>query len=308
MKKVALALAVSTAVLTQAAAAATIYDDKGLTFKMKGDWQIQLRDNSNEADDTDVEFDDLEIKNSITYDLGNGLQAFGQLDFSFDSEANNSATSDSGKLEEAYLGLRSRGVAVRVGKMNTAADEFGVEKAYEKPAGVGEDQFERVKDAGEDVIRVDAEFDNVVVSLSHDVEGKDGNADATDLFVSAGFDALSIAAAYQTVDSTADSWGLSATFNAGFATFGADYSVSDVDGQADDDTTINLVAKFDATETTSIALGYVNGETNGADNDAWYANATYKFPAQKNVSLFAEVSDSDTAEELNVMAGMQIKF
>lgn len=308
MKKVALALAVSAAVLSHTASAATIYDDNGLSFKMKGDWQIQLRDNSNKSDETDVEFDDLEIKNTVTYDLGNGLEAFGQLDFSFDSEANDAATSDSGKLEEAYLGLRSGGIAVRVGKMNTSGDEFGVEKAYEKPHGVGEDQFEQVKDAGNDVIRLDAEFDNVLVSLSHDVEGKDGNSDATDLFITADFDALTVAAAYQTVNNTADSWGLSASFDAGFATFGADYSVSDIDGQTEDDTTANLVAKFNAAETTTVALGFVTEEANGVDNDAWYGNVTYKFPAQKNVALFAEVSDSDSAEEVNVMAGMQIKF
>ncbi len=307
MKKITLALAVSTALTGTSATAATIYDDNGLTYKLKGDWQIQLRDNSNKADKTDVEFDDLELKNTITYDLGNGMQAFGQLDFSFDSEANDNS-SDSSKLEEAYLGLRFEQVAVRVGKMNTAGDEFGVEAAYEKPAGVGEDQFERVKDAGDDVFRMDTNFDNIAVSLSHDMQGNNNSADATDLFVAADFDALSVAAAYQTVDGTADSWGLSASFDAGFATLGADYSVSDIDGQVEDDSTTNLVAKFKTSDTTRVALGLVNYEKNGSDNDAWYANASYQFPTQKNVKLFAEVSDSDSAEELNVMAGMQIKF
>lgn len=307
MKKLALVLAVSTAALTQTATAATIYEGGGLSFKMKGDWQIQLRDDSNAANDTDVEFDDFEIKNTVSYDLGNGLQAFGQLDFSFDREANDS-TADSAHLEEAYLGLRSGDVAVRVGKMNTAGDEFGVEKAYEKPAGVGEDQFERVKDAGDDVIRLDAEFANFSVSASHEVQANDGDEAATDLFISTDFEAFSLAAAFQTVDNTADSWGLSASFDAGFATFGADYSVSDIDGQAEDDTTTNLVAKFAATDATTIAVGLVNYEKNGVDNDAWYANATYKFPAQKNVAVFAEVSDSDSADELNAMVGMQVKF
>lgn len=308
MKKVALALAVSAAVLTHSATAATIYDGDRLTFKIKGDWQIQFRDNSDSSSDSDVEFDDLEIKNTITYDLGDDLIAFGQLDYSFDSEANNSANSDSGKLEEAYLGLRNNGFAIRAGKMNTAGDEFGVEKAYEKPYGVGEDQFEQVKDAGDDVIRVDAAFENIKVSVSHDIEGKNGSSDATDLFVRANFDIITVAAAFQSVNNTADSWGLSASFDAGPATIGVDYSVSDIEGQTEDDSTTNLVAKFNATDTTSVAIGFVNEEANGTDNDAWYGNVTYKFPAQKKVALFAEISDSDTADELNVMAGMQIKF
>ena len=306
MKKITLALAISAAVLSQASNAATIYEDKGLSFKMKGDWQIQLRDNADETKDLEVEFDDLEIKNTVTYDLGNGLEAFGQLDFSFNSAAEDGT--DGSKLEEAYLGLRNGGVGVRVGKMNTAGDEFGVEAAYEKPAGVGEDQFERVKDAGDDVIRLDAEFANVTLSASHEVEANDGDQEATDLFINADFEAVSVAAAFQTVDDTADSWGLSAEFDAGFAKLGADYSVSDIEGQDEDDTTTNLVAKFKATETTSVAVGFVNYEKNGTDNDAWYANVSYKFPAQKNVKLFAEISDSDAGDETDVLAGMQIKF
>lgn len=306
MKKITLAMAISAAILSQASNAATIYEDKGLSFKMKGDWQIQLRDNADETKDLEVEFDDFELKNTVTYDLGNGLEAFGQLDFSFDKAAEDGT--DGSKLEEAYLGLRNGGVGVRVGKMNTAGDEFGVEAAYEKPAGVGEDQFERVKDAGDDVIRVDAGFANVTLSASHEVEANDGDQEATDLFINADFEAVSVAAAFQTVDDTADSWGLSAEFDAGFAKIGADYSVSDIEGQDDNDTTTNLVAKFKATDTTSVAVGFVNYEKNGTDNDAWYANVSYKFPAQKNVKLFAEISDSDAGDETDVLAGMQIKF
>ena len=37
-------------------------------------------------------------------------------------------------------------------------------------------------------------------------------------------------------------------------------------------------------------------------------NVTYKFPAQKNVSLFAEVSDTDDTDDTDVLAGMRIKF
>lgn len=307
MKKIALALAVSAVALSNTAAAATIYDNDGLTFKMKGDWQIQLRDNAEKAKETDVEFDDFEIKNSITYDLGKDLQAFGQLDFSFDREAND-ATSDSAHLEESYLGLRFASTAVRVGKMNTSADEFGVEAAYEKPFGVGEDQFERIKDAGDDVIRIDAGYAGIRFSASHEVEANDGDAAATDLFMRGDFDLVTVAAAFQNVDNTADSWGLSASFDLGMATIGADYSVSDIDGQSEDDSTTNLVAKFKATETTRVALGLVNYEKNGVDNDAWYANVSYSFPAQKNVKLFAEVSDSDAGDEMDVLAGMQLKF
>lgn len=306
MKKLALVLAVSTAVMTQTASAATLYEKNGLTFKVKGDWQIQLRDYSDKNKNVDVEFDDFELKNTISYDLDDNLQIFGQLDFSFDKAAEGGT--DGSKLEEAYLGVRSGSVKARIGKMNTAGDEFGVEAAYEKPAGVGEDQFERVRDAGDDVIRVDAEFGGVGISASHEVEANDGDDASTGIFISTDFSALSVAAAFQTVDNTADTWGISASYNAGFATIGADYSVSDIEGQTEDNTTTNLVAKFKPMDTTSVAVGLVKYEKNGSDIDAWYANASYKLPAQKNIKLFAEISDSDAGDEMDILAGVQIKF
>lgn len=309
MKKTTLALAVSTAIFAQASTAATIYDDGGLTYKMKGDWQVQLRDNASETKDLDVEFDDLEIKNTVTYDLGNNLQAFGQLDFSFDKAAENQQSGD--KLEEAYMGVKSGGIAFRVGKMNTAGDEFGVEAAYEKPAGMNEDQFEAMVDAGDDVLRVDADFDVVYLSVSHELEseGNTSQGDAsTDLFVGTDLGDLSLAAAYQTYDNNADSWGVSAKYDFGFAKLGADYSMSDVEDSDLDETTYNLVAIFKASQTTNVALGYVNVDDDIEAEDAWYANVSYRFPAQKNVTLFAEVSDSDAGDETDILAGMQIKF
>ena len=63
-----------------------------------------------------VEFDDLELKNSVTYDLGNGLKAFGQLDFGFKDAAEDKQSGS--KLEEAYMGVDFVMAAVAVGKQN----------------------------------------------------------------------------------------------------------------------------------------------------------------------------------------------
>ncbi len=309
MKKITLAITVSTIVFAQSSTAATIYDGDGLNYKLKGDWQIQLRDNASKSKNLDVEFDDLELKNTVTYDLDNNLQAFGQLDFSFDKAADNKQSGD--KLEEAYMGLKYDSVAFRMGKMNTSGDEFGVESAYEKPAGTSEDQFDAMVDAGDDVLRLDADFDVVYISLSHELESKGNTSEgdaSTDLFVSTNVDALTLAAAYQVYDNNADTWGVSAQYDAGFINLGADYSVSDLDNSDRNETTYNLVSTFKASQTTAIALGYVNADDEIEKIDAWYANVTYRFPAQKNVSLFAEVSDSDAGDESDILAGMRIKF
>lgn len=323
MKKLALALAVSATVASNGAIAATVFSGEGLTYKLKGDWQVQLRDDHKKSTDMDVEFDDLELKNTVIYDLGNGLQAFGQLDYSFNSEADNK-NSDSGHLEEAYLGVKYDNIKVKVGKTNTAGDEFGVEKAYETI--LDEDQFDVVKSSGDDLIRIEAGFEAATVVFSHEVSS-DGNSsangEATDLFVSTDFEALSLAAAYQTHQSNGssfddDTWGLSAAFDAGFATFAADFSSTDYGNPASADAEItNLVATFSANKQTKIALGYVqiDSDASNSDADSWYANVTYKFPAQKNVSVFAEVSQAsydnsaaDEASEVDILAGMQIKF
>lgn len=317
MKKLILASAIA-AIAANSASAATIYEGKGLTFKMKGDWQIQLRDDYKKSSDMDVEFDDLELKNTVIYDLGDGLKAFGQLDFGFKDAAEDKQKGD--KLEEAYVGLQFDSVKVKVGKTNLAGDEFGVEGAYETT--LEEDMFDAVASSGDDVIRVEGDFDAVSVIFSHDLEAEGNsseNGEATDLFVSANFDAVSVAAAYQTFqdagsDHDVDTWGVSAEFDAGFATIGADYSSSEEDGSNVETDVTNLVASFKASKTTKFKVGYVklDSDNDSADADTFYANVTYKFPAQKNVSLFAEISstDFDNGDDVDedILAGMRIKF
>jgi len=327
MKKLILASAIA-ALAANSATAATIYEDKGLTFKMKGDWQIQLRDDYKKANSADVEFDDLELKNTVIYDLGNDLKAFGQLDFGFKDAADKGQTGSD--LEEAYIGLQMHNVKVKVGKMDLAGDEFGVEGAYETT--LEEDMFDADssvsgdgRSSGDDVIRVEADFDIANVVFSHEIESEgnsSANGEATDFFVGGDFGPVALGAAYQTYQATPTSddentWGLSAEFDAGIATIGADYSSTDDKNTNQDTSVANLVATFKATDTTKVALGYVNldSDDNTKDADTWYANVSYKFPSQKNVKLFAEVSSTnydnaakDATVETDVLAGMQIKF
>lgn len=314
MKKIMLAAAIASITAATSVSAATIYEGNGLTYDLKGDWQVQLRQKVGDNTAADLEFDDLELKNRVTYALNDDLSAFGQLDYSFDKEANNASSdaADGGRLEEAYLGLDFGTVALRFGKQNYSTDEFSVEKAYETV--VQDDIFDLNDDAGDDVIRVDANFDNVFVSISTDLEAEgntksDGNQ-STDLFVSTSVAGLNLAAAYQSYQAAGktsiDTWGVSATYDAGFATFGADYG-----SMQDTADVYNLVVVVPVAATTKAAIGLQNKELEGASSDinGWYANLTYKFAEQKNVSLFAEIADTDAANsDMGYLAGMQIKF
>ena len=311
MKKLLLAVAVSVA--AGSAGAATIYEGNGFTYKLNGDLQVQMRKEIGDDENADIEFDDLELKNYVSYDLGNDMKAFGRVDFGFKDAAEDKQ--DGSKLEEAYLGLAFGNTSVSFGKQNFASDEFGIEEAYELKT-VDEDRFDAIATSGDDTIRVDVELENVYLAASYEMEaeGEDSeNGEYFDLFASTKIGDLTLAAAYQDAtpaigDDAIDTWGVSASYDAGFATFAVDYSSSD-DG-SNDANQYNVAAVFAAASTTDVAIGMVNVDEDGADDvTEWYANVTYKFPTQKNVSVFAEIADSDAdGADMGYLAGMRVKF
>ena len=308
MKKLLLAVAVSAA--ASSASAVTVYEGNGFTYKLNGDLQVQLRKEIGEDEHADIEFDDLELKNYVSYDLGNDMKAFGRVDFGFKDAAEDKQ--DGSKLEEAYLGLSFGNTSVSFGKQNFASDEFGIEEAYELKT-VSEDRFDGMSTDGDDTIRMDIELENVylVASYEMDAEGEDSeNGEYFDLFASTNLGDLTLAAAYQNAKEAIgadsyDTWGVSASYDAGFATFAADYSSTD-----DIADLYNIAVSFPVASTTSMAIGMVNEDFDAGDDiTEWYANVTYKFPTQKNVSLFAEIADSDEdGADMGYLAGMRVKF
>ncbi|WP_010323933.1 porin [Marinobacterium stanieri] len=307
MKKLLLAVAVSVA--AGSASAATIYEGNGFTYKLNGDLQVQLRQDVGNDQNAEIEFDDLELKNYVSYDLGNDMKAFGRVDFGFKDAAEDKQ--DGSKLEEAYVGMAFGNTSVSFGKQNFASDEFGVEKAYELVSD--EDRFDAMGTSGDDTIRVDVEMDSAtfIASYEMDAEGEASeNGEYFDVFASFDVAALNIGAAYQNATPSIgaddiDTWGLSAEFDAGFAEFAADWSSTD-----DIADQYNLAAAFKAGQTTKIAVGVVNTDPeSGDDVTEWYANVTYKFATQKNVSLFAEIADTDEDDsDMGYLAGMRVKF
>ncbi|BBB25431.1 porin [Amphritea japonica] len=312
MKKIILTVAIAAA-SSGAVNAATIYEADGLKYDLKGDFQLQLRQKVGKDKDLDLEFDDIELKNRVTYDLGSDMTAFGQLDFSYDDSANDKYDGRS-DLEEAYLGLSFGDIDVSFGKRDLSSDEFGVEASYEE-AG---DAFDELIEDGDDVIRLDANFGNVYVSASTELEAQGNSAadndSAFDVFVAADLGVAQVGLSYLTYEAegsndSQEAYGVMASFDAGFAELAADYSTAELSTATDVDV-YNLVATFKVAETTKASVGYNNVDEDGTDEVAtWYANVTYKFPTQKNVSVFAELADSDEDDsELGYLAGMRVKF
>ncbi len=310
MRKLILASAIA-AITAGSAQAATVYEGKGLTYKVKGDFQVQLRKDLGDNQHLDVEFDDLEIKNSIEYAFGENLTAFGQLDFGFKDAAEGKPSGS--KLEEAYLGLDFGSVRVAVGKMDLATDEFGVDAAYENENN--EDRFDAQGTDGDDVIRVDAQVGNVDLVASYELEA-DGEDSASgkyfDLYIGTEIAGIELGAAYQSssaITNPGDTWGVSAVFDAGVAKIGADYSSSNLKGKDADQ--LNLVAIVPVAATTKVALGInrIDDDSVADEVNEWYVNATYKVASQKNISVFAEIADTDQNNvNLGYLVGMRLRF
>ncbi|GGY84373.1 porin [Marinobacter zhanjiangensis] len=311
MKKLLLAVAVSAT--AGSASAATVYENDGLSYKVNGDLQVQMRQDIGDDENLGVDFDDLEIKNHVSYDLNNDLTAFGRVDFGFKDYANQDDAGEEDLLEEAYVGIAYGVTSFSFGKQNFAGDEFGVEEAIESP--LDEDQFDAQGTDGDDTLRVDVDLDNVYVAASYEMEaeGTDSEGDEfIDLFAATEVAGLTLAGAYQQRTpingDSVDTFGVSAGYDFDIAAVAADYSVSDDDGT--DTTLYNVVTAFDVTSTTGVAVGMQNQEVDGSEDvTGWYANVTYKFPAAKNVRLFAEIADTDEDQtDMGYLAGMRVKF
>ncbi|MGM0952964.1 MAG: porin [Pseudomonadota bacterium] len=321
MKKLLLAVAVSS-VAAGSANAATIYEKDGFTYKLNGDLQIQMRQSIGEDERAEVEYDDLELKNYVSYELGNGLTGFGRVDFGFKDAAE--GKQDGSSLEEAYVGMKYGVASFSFGKQNFAGDEFGVEEAYEV-ATIDEDRFDGIATSGDDTVRVDVELDNVYIAASHEMDAADDDGEFYDLFVGTEIVGLELAGAYQQfnpidLDDSVGTYGISAAYDFGFMSLAADYSVSDWsddNGWVEEDTTqYNVAAVFGVASTTDVAVGMGNKDSDVdgyEDITEWYANVTYKFPEAKNVSVFAEVADSDEEVDgedvdMGFLAGLRVKF
>jgi len=319
MKKTLVAIAVTLA--SASANATTIYENAGLTYTINGDLQAQLRQKAGIDKKSDIEFDDLELKNYVTYELDSATTAFGRLDFGFKDMANKS--DGKAELEEAYLGMKYNNVAVSFGKRSTATDEFGVGKTIELDAAEG-DRFEAVGGtSGDDVLNVELDFDTVTLITSYEMKAKGSekaNDSHFDLFASTELNGLALGAAFQRFETAGgnndiDTYGISAAYDFGMFELAADYSESDADIETDslNASQYNLAASFAASSDTEIALGMTDtsfdDKVGAEDFVEYYGNVTYKFPAQPNVSVFAEIKNTDLDDsDMGYLAGMRVKF
>jgi len=324
MKKLVLIAAIAGVAAANSANAATLYNDKGLKYSLKGDWQVQMRQDIGSEQEMQVEFDDLELKNVVAYDLGDGMTAFGQLHHGFKNQADAKTVKltdesiDKGPhLEEAFVGLDFGMFAFAMGKMDYASEDFGVEAAKEEKTV---DTYAMEDDAGDDVLHFAFDLETVLIEVSHELASdseSSGSAESTDILVTGETAGVEYQAMYQTYAANPDAdsittMGVAVSYDLGMAKLGLDYS--DRDGDANDDglTVINFLASIKAGKTAKVNVGMIQNdfEEDGADSiTETYVNYIYKFPTQKNVRLFVEVADSDKDDtDMGYLAGLRLKF
>jgi len=313
MKKT-LMLSLLTTAIMQSVNAAEIYNDKGLSFEVNGDLQVQLRKDHEDDADLNVEFDDLEIETRVGYQLNESVDAFGQLSVDY-KDAAEGKDEYGAELSDAFIGFTFRGednsVTATIGMQDYASDDFGVEQAYEMDSDSS--GFDAQGTSGDDVIRVDIEQGWLTIALSTELAAKGDSSEggeSYDVFAMASFNDIDLGLAYQSKaddvdEELVDTYGVSIEYDAGFATFGGDYSKIE-----DGNTVYNIASTFKASKAIKIGLGYVGTEPEDGDTiNEWYTNVTYKFPTQKKLSVFAEISNSDAQGlELGYLAGVRLKF
>ena len=128
-----------------------------------------------------------------------------------------------------------------------------------------------------------------------------------------------VAAAYQVYNANAadpleedvKTFGVSLAYDAKVVKVAADYSVAEKDNTpAEDLTFINAVVTIPVNKMTKANIGMQMIELDNvaaSDATAWYANITHKL--NKEVSVFAEITDSDIDQsDMGYLAGMRMKF
>jgi len=301
MKKLILSTAIAAITASSVASAANIYEKDELTIKLNGDFQVQLFDPVGEADDLDVDYDDLQLTLGADYKLGKGMAAFGQLGLDWKGQADADEDDDDAVIDTAFVGLKVGSVTGSIGRQYFASDDFGVEKAIELDGG---NAFPTTE--GNESIKLGFGRGNVDAVLSYDIED-DNDEEVTELGVTTSVGKVELGAVYQNYKETPNSgtdetFAVMASMDIGRSNVGVDYSTND------DSQYTNIAVGFPLSPKTVAAVGMTFEAPDGPDNDVehWYINATHKL--HNNVSVFAEIGDNDADEDLGALTGLQVKF
>lgn len=291
MNKVFLSLALTFVLVSVDASAATVLKKDDFTWRLRGDFQVQLRQKSGIDQDLFIDYDDAELRNSFVYSLGDGVKAFAQVDYDIEKEAS----------EEVYLGVRFGGFRLAFGDTDLPSDGYGHESEYEGSSF--EDAFPIA--SSDNQIRIDYAYGKSQISVAKDVGDKDERV-ALDFEFITEFSGFDLGVAYQ--DYIAEAGGDAvATFGValGGSLFGVGYGVDY--SENDSLEVLHFETDLKVTVDTLMVLGYEMAEEEGVDIDSWYLNATKSL--RKNVDVIVELDSSNKeSSDVGFILGMRVRF
>ncbi len=286
----------------EGASAATLYKKGDVEWKLKGDFQVQLRRKAGENEDSFVDYDDAEIKNSITYSLDNGAKLFAQVDYDIKKE----------ETEEVYVGMDFGNFTFLIGQTDLPSKDFGHEKAWEGSSF--EDTFEETAEESDNQIQLRTQFAGWEFSIARDIEDAEFD-DAGDLvkpkvlidaFLYKEYAGFDFGFAYQELDAEFGSDSIN-TFGVGVGTsfgpveVGLDYS------ENDSLEVLALVTEFSVAPKTNLVASYEVAEEDGVDINSWYMSLNHKI--HDKITLLGELSNTDEdGSDVAYVLGMRVKF
>ena len=297
MKKIVLAISLSSILGIGSANAITVYESDNFTYKLGGDLQVQYRQNDGANQDLFLDYDDAELKNNVRYQANENLSFFGQLDFDFKSVG----------IQEIYLGVSYGDFNFLVGETDFATAGFGVERAIEGSSI--EDAFP--EDDGDDQFQIEYKSEGLTALLSHDLSADDTDDESTDIAIYKEFDNFELGLGYQVFKDnaaaeTVKTFGVSAEVELDKFSIGAALSRNDSNV---DLSVIHLSSAYQVNELGKLAAGYEIAEQTTGDVDSWYINYTSKMPDVKNVTVFGEISNTDADNsDPGFLVGARLKF
>ena len=241
--------------------------------------ELEYRYNSNGDSASSESFADNLVSVAADYEVLDGVTASAGIDFD-------------GGSQDGAIGLDFGTFAVSWGDLDSASDAFGVEGSI----ALGSDGA-FTGESGK-VMALTTNLGPAAVTLTSDDSGS--GAAGTDLLITADLEAVAVKVGYQ--QAADDTFGAAVSFDAGVATLAADFSSNDTK-----DVTVFAV-KAPLAETTTAAAGIINEDNSGTETTKWYAGVSYKFPMAKNVKVYGEVYDEDTAAGTGLVAGLEIVF
>lgn len=308
-----------------------IFTKDNLTVYLNTDIQVELYrpmgvDNSTE---TQVNFNDVELKHTIKYDLSDGkyIMAKADIDVYKGVGMDSFRTTPQGVGDDAWLGIGNKWALLKIGRFASPSCYFGASMAVEGPtSGIFSRGLYPVLQSDQSIglytTPAKGWMANAAYILNNELDYyKDQNYYKGDVFdmqvthytrsgwyAQAMFQQSNVQAdtkvlpIYLPSEQSWMAYGLTVFYKPGDTGFGGSYSHKDNDGEVYQATLIQDI-HFCGNDGATIHVGYGRKEYETPQGtvpslqydsvDGWYANIMYVIPEASNVNVFAQVMTSN---------------